>query len=163
MGASNSPKVRVCVRVTCHLPIIDAIFASCDVKESNMDDNITRHHKKVAKSWGWEDWVENNNLYCCKHIVCYKDKWSSNGLFHYHKIKDETFYVISGELQLDVILGDTCKDTMEEVETFILFPNESIRIKPNTLHRFTAQSDVCEFIETSTTHSDDDSYRVKVI
>ena len=52
----------------------------------------------VSKGWGYELWVENNELYCGKHLHVLPSKWCS---VHYHKNKKETFYVINGELKLE--------------------------------------------------------------
>jgi len=108
------------------------------------------------KTWGQEEWFENNEKYCGKLLTVNSGYWSSEGKFHYHKIKDETFYVISGELVLDVEVDGT-------IRRLILGPGTSYRVKPGVKHRFTAtnaQLD-CEFIEVSTTHSNDDSYRCR--
>ena len=51
----------------------------------------------VSKGWGYELWIENNELYCGKHLHVLPTKWCS---VHYHKNKKETFYVINGELLL---------------------------------------------------------------
>ena len=110
--------------------------------------------KVVDKSWGYEIWFENNELYCGKLLSVDQDKWSSNGKFHYHKLKDETFYVISGILNLDYIDSDGKKISIKLIE------GESFRVTPYMKHRFSgATPGSCKFIEVSTTHSDDDSYR----
>lgn len=106
------------------------------------------------KNWGKEEWFENNEKYCGKLLTVRSGEWSSGGKFHYHKIKDETFFVVSGQLKLDV-------EVDRIIRRLILDPGTSYRIKPFVRHRFTAtelQLD-CEFIEVSTTHRDDDSYR----
>jgi len=59
-------------------------------------------NKYIKKSWGYELWFINNSLYCGKMLLINKDSWSSEGRYHYHKIKDETFFVIEGILILDV-------------------------------------------------------------
>ena len=64
---------------------------------------MDRRHEVVLKSWGREIIFENNDMYCGKELLVYNKIWSSNGNFHYHKIKDETFYVINGTLQLDIV------------------------------------------------------------
>lgn len=113
---------------------------------------LTYPHE-YAKSWGKEEWFENNEMYCGKLLTIYKGYWSSKGNFHYHKIKDETFYVISGMLQLDMEIDGI-------IRSIILGPYASIRVKPGIKHRFTCSGGlVCQFIEVSTTHKDDDSYR----
>ena len=53
--------------------------------------------KIVPKGWGYEMWIENNELYCGKHLHVLLTRWCS---VRYHKNKKETFYVIKGELVL---------------------------------------------------------------
>jgi len=101
---------------------------------------------KVKKVWGYEKWLENNEKYCCKLLSLKK---GYQGSMHYHKIKDEMFLVISGHVRLE--LGD---------EVMHLRPGSYVRILPNTRHRFTGIED-SEIIEASTTHNDDDTYRLE--
>jgi quercetin dioxygenase-like cupin family protein len=116
-------------------------------------------HKRVDKTWGYELWIVNNELYCLKEIVVYQGKCSSEGKFHYHKIKDETFYILDGVLWLQFPKEHPSGGSI------VLQPGDIYRIKPNTLHRFTALASSysmdCRFMEVSTTHSDEDSYRVE--
>lgn len=114
----------------------------------------------VMKTWGYELWIENNNLYCGKHLHVLPEKWCS---VHYHKDKKETFYVIDGELLVQ--LWYNCDiDSFNEVRGFtniILTRGQSITIDTMTPHRFTSSLDYpCDFIEISTHHEDDDSYRL---
>lgn len=110
---------------------------------------------RVEKTWGYELWFMNNSLYCGKLLSINKDKWSSEGRYHYHKIKDETFFIIEGTLILDWI------DEDNRVHTVPLSKFQSFRIKPGIKHRFTTNTKRgCKFVETSTTHMDSDSYRV---
>lgn len=111
-----------------------------------------REDKIVAKDWGYETWFENNELYCGKILVCRDGIWSSDGWWHYHPIKDETFYVLSGTLELDI-----------EGKSQYLEPNDSQRILPGTRHRFRSNTKYCAFVEVSTSHSDTDSIRVKTL
>jgi mannose-6-phosphate isomerase-like protein (cupin superfamily) len=108
--------------------------------------------KKVDKLWGWELWIENNEKYCGKKIFN-NGKWSSKGNFHYHPIKDETFYILEGKLQLDVGLDNGW------INTTILSKNQKLRLKPNLIHRFRALEGNCTFIEFSTKHMEEDSIR----
>lgn len=101
----------------------------------------------VHKTWGYEIWFENNEMYCGKELVCVDEKWSSKGKFHHHEIKDETFYVIQGKLLLELETGQ-----------FVVREREKIRIKPGVKHKFRSIGPICRFIEVSTTHSDEDSY-----
>lgn len=111
--------------------------------------------KKVDKSWGWEVWFANSNLYCGKHLHVECGKWSSEGRYHYHEIKDETFYVVKGRLQLEYVTSNN------EFKIIILQKGESFNIPPLMKHRFKALNIAgCDFIEASTEHYDSDSYRV---
>lgn len=113
-----------------------------------------RERKVVNKSWGYEIWFDNNELYCGKLLSVDQNKWSSNGKFHYHKLKMETFYIISGILDLDYIDDNNNKVSVKLVE------GEAFRVTPGMKHRFSSSiPSGCKFIEVSTTHSDDDSYR----
>ena len=51
--------------------------------------------KTVDKDWGYELWITNTSKYCGKLLFFREDKKCS---FHYHKLKDETFYLQSGKL-----------------------------------------------------------------
>jgi rfaE bifunctional protein kinase chain/domain len=97
----------------------------------------------VPKVWGHEEWIVNSE-YCGKKLVLEEGYCCS---LHYHKIKDETFYIASGRVGFQ--LND---------EHFILNPGDSLLITPGTKHRFYGlqRSEIFEF---STHHMEDDSYR----
>ena len=101
--------------------------------------------KKVKKDWGSETWLVNNELYCGKILFLKKKHRCS---VHYHKDKDETFYILSGALVLELI-GDS----------IILKKGDAYRLVPNTVHRFSGLED-SEILEISTHHEDSDSYRL---
>lgn len=109
--------------------------------------------KYVEKSWGYEIWLENNEKYCGKKLFVRRGNWSSHGNYHYHKVKEETFYVLEGMLALDIASEDG------KVEHILLPPFATYHIKPGTKHRFGGFHSDCTFIEFSTTHRDEDSYR----
>jgi mannose-6-phosphate isomerase-like protein (cupin superfamily) len=122
-------------------------------------------YKIVNKTWGFEKWIINTPDYCGKQLVCLYNNWSSEGKFHYHKDKDETFFVLQGVLELEMIILD--KDHKAHppggVWEFLLRQGDSIRIRPLWAHRFrslTAPSTV--FYEFSTHHDDKDSYYLEV-
>lgn len=118
-------------------------------------ERMQREQTFVNKSWGSELWFANNKNYCGKLLIVELDKWSSKGKFHYHKVKDETFFVVEGSLWLDI--GD---DKTGEYQRLHLYENDSYRVVPGVKHRFSsAGSRLCKFIEASTTHREDDSYR----
>jgi len=51
----------------------------------------------VPKGWGYEHWIVNKKEYCGKILFFKKGKRCS---WHYHKLKDETFYIQSGRLEV---------------------------------------------------------------
>jgi mannose-6-phosphate isomerase-like protein (cupin superfamily) len=106
----------------------------------------------VRKSWGSETWFQNNQLYCGKELYVLNGRTSSEGLFHYHKNKDETFYILIGSLFLEYYKPD------DNPKGVVLHKGDSFRILPKVRHRFTAMKKDCRFIEVSTFHDDNDSY-----
>ena len=115
-------------------------------------------HTVVLKSWGWERWFANTDLYCGKELFIARGKCLSDGRYHFHKEKDETFYVLRGKLQIDYFDNRFYEPDMY-IDQIILKKGQSFRIRPYTSHRFMASGYLsCKFIETSTHHSDDDSY-----
>ena len=114
----------------------------------------------VSKGWGYELWIENNELYCGKHLHVLPTKWCS---VHYHKNKKETFYVIEGELKLEYSIDlslDLWKSTIVK-PTRILKKGDSFTLDTMIAHRFTSNTSYpCDFIEFSTHHEDSDSYRI---
>ena len=53
--------------------------------------------KFVPKGWGFEKWIVNCDKYCGKLLYFVKGKKCS---WHYHKIKDEVFYIHSGKIMV---------------------------------------------------------------
>jgi len=110
---------------------------------------IERH----MKGWGYEDWIVNNELYCGK-IVHFKKGMKCS--LHYHKIKDETFYVLKGKGILQI-----SNPLLNNNVTFNLKKGkEAFRILPNIRHRITAHSDL-DVLEISTHHEESDSCRIE--
>jgi len=106
--------------------------------------------KEVEKVWGKEIWVVNRE-YCGKILKLKKGFRCS---LHYHKKKDETFYILKGKVLFEVA-GDFGAHDREQV----MLPGDSIHIVPFITHRFTGLED-SEIIEFSTHHEDSDSYRL---
>ena len=102
--------------------------------------------KEVEKVWGKELWIVNRD-YCGKKLILNKGYRCS---MHYHKNKDETFYILSGNVLLEI-----------GMEKNIMLAGDTILIKPGQKHRFTGLED-SEIIEFSTHHEDSDSYRDEV-
>lgn len=105
----------------------------------------------VVKEWGHEEWIVNNELYCGKKLVLKKGFRCS---LHYHKLKDETFYVISGK-----VLFET--EYKGENRSRILCQGDIAPVPIAMIHRFTGLEN-SEIIEFSTHHREDDSYRLEM-
>lgn len=110
------------------------------------------HHQKV---WGWEHWIVNGDKYCGKRLRL-RVGWQCS--LHYHKIKEETFYVESGLVRMELAVADHLWG--EGCEHCILEPGQATHILPGRLHRFAGLADSVIF-EFSTTHDEEDSYRVE--
>jgi mannose-6-phosphate isomerase-like protein (cupin superfamily) len=108
--------------------------------------------KIVNKLWGYEKIIVNTDKYCGKIIHINE---FNMGSFHYHKIKDETFYLLSGKVKIKYSLSDN----YENSEDIIMNPGDTFRIYPELRHQIIGieESDLLEF---STHDIDDDSYRV---
>ncbi len=137
----------------------------------------------VTKSWGYERWIVNDqeNNYCLKEMFVAAGKKCS---IHYHKIKHETFYIIDGCLELatldfldfygrtSTIKDKTRKESLEsygdslfsywnnfKTPFFPLPKGKIVSIEPYTPHQFYAKEDT-KFMEVSTYHDEEDSYRI---
>ena len=102
------------------------------------------------KGWGYENWLVNNELYCGKILHF---ELGSKCSLHYHKIKDETFYVLNGTINLYIV------DSIKNISKHLLSKGDSYHILPGVAHAVEAlvESDI---IEISTQHFEDDSYRI---
>ncbi len=108
----------------------------------------------VQKSWGKEVWYWNSDRYCYKHLYFEKGKGCS---FHYHKIKDEVFHVLKGTVTIQYSWGDD----IEQVNKRILSEGMIFHVPPMMRHKMVANGLTDAVLaEVSTTHSEDDSYRI---
>jgi quercetin dioxygenase-like cupin family protein len=105
----------------------------------------------VSKGWGFEKWIVNNEKYCGKLLYFVKGKRCS---LHYHKLKDETFYIQSGKIELYFYYPE------DTPETRILSRGDSFHVPPGMVHQMLALEDT-ELFEFSTQHFDEDSYRIR--
>ncbi len=101
--------------------------------------------KNVPKPWGYEIWWALTDKYVGKILHINKGHSLS---YQYHNVKDETIYLQSGEMILEIEKVGKPKETIK------LFPGDSIRITPLTRHRMTAVED-CDVLEVSTPEVDD--------
>jgi mannose-6-phosphate isomerase-like protein (cupin superfamily) len=109
--------------------------------------------KIVPKGWGFEKWIVNNEKYCGKVLYIVKDKKCS---WHYHKIKDETFYVQSGK----IVLYYGFEHDKTKASGIILEKGDTFHIPVGLVHQMYALQDT-ELFEFSTQHFDEDSYRIE--
>tara|TARA_B100000965_G_scaffold403894_1_gene433217 strand:+ start:9661 stop:10035 length:375 start_codon:yes stop_codon:yes gene_type:complete len=109
--------------------------------------------KFVPKGWGYEKWITNGPLYCGKILWFCKGKKCS---WHYHKKKDEVFYVHSGKLEVYW----SWHDDFHEAYIKILSPGEKFYVPVGMRHRMIALEDT-EMFEFSTEHFDEDSIRIE--
>ena len=108
--------------------------------------------KFVPKGWGWEKWIANSPEYCGKLLFIEKNKRCS---WHYHLLKDETFYLQSGLIHL--FYGKT--NDIGSAKTIILEPGDRFHMPRKMRHQMVAIEDA-ELFEFSTQHFDEDSHRV---
>lgn len=113
---------------------------------------MTSSIKYVPKGWGFEKWIVNNSEYCGKLLYFVKGKRCS---WHYHILKDETFYIQSGK----VLLKYNDFDEIEDAKEIVLGPGDKFHIYRGLRHQIFALEDT-ELFEFSTQHFDTDSIRV---
>ena len=96
--------------------------------------------RRVDKPWGYELIVAHTERYVGKILHIEPGQALS---LQYHELKDETFFVAQGEIEL----------TVEEDGQLIarsLRSGESYRVSPPSRHRMTAGAEGCELFEIST-------------
>jgi mannose-6-phosphate isomerase-like protein (cupin superfamily) len=102
----------------------------------------------VDKPWGYEHIWAKTDKYVGKLLHINEGERLS---LQYHKVKEETIYVLEGVLEL--VLEEGSRRDMHSV---FLKPGDTFHISPLTIHRFAAtqRTDV-RLIEVSTTELDD--------
>ena len=113
---------------------------------------MTSSIKLVPKGWGFEKWIVNNEEYCGKLLYFVKGKRCS---WHYHHLKDETFYIQSGK----ILLRYSEEDELTSSDELILEKGDRFHITRGMRHQMTALEDT-ELFEFSTQHFDSDSIRI---
>lgn len=106
----------------------------------------------VQKGWGYEEILTNTELYCAKILHLNLGKMLS---WHYHNIKDETFYVENGKVKL--LYG--WDEDIYQANSKILSVGDTFHVPAGMKHRLIAMENSRVF-EFSTQHFDDDSIRV---
>jgi len=97
--------------------------------------------KTIKKPWGYEKIWAITDKYVGKLIHINEGKQLS---LQYHKVKDESVYVLTGKLTIILKSGSV-----------ILEEGASYRIVPNEIHRFAAKDGMVEIIEVSTPELND--------
>lgn len=118
-----------------------------EYKPQNIEFTKPEIHKK---GWGKEVWICNSPDYCGKILVFEKGKKCSA---HMHG-KREHLYLIKGKIELihfNLFTGEELKVILEQ--------GSIIHIPPFAPHQFIALED-SEFIEFSTQHFEDGSFRI---
>ncbi len=103
--------------------------------------------KEVKKVWGKELWIVNCDKYCGKFL--YLDKGATSS-YHYHKEKQETFFILRGQIILTIENGSVQLNPL----------SEPVTIMPNQKHKFFGITDAT-ILEVSTQHDDKDVYRLE--
>ena len=114
----------------------------------------------ASKGWGFEKWIVNNDKYCGKLLYIVKGKKTS---IHYHKIKDETFYVHSGKVTVYFMDGlSEFKDKLaplgelgiySAMEKMVLKRGDNFYVPTGRIHQIIGTEDT-ELYEFSTKHED---------
>jgi mannose-6-phosphate isomerase len=100
--------------------------------------------RRVDKPWGHElIWAETERYVAKVLFISRGHKLSRQ----YHRIKDETLFVETGELELEIGEGP-------ELRSLRMRPGDVFRVTPGTIHRMIAVEDVRVF-EVSTPELDD--------
>ncbi|MBI4516629.1 MAG: cupin domain-containing protein [Deltaproteobacteria bacterium] len=110
-----------------------------------MNESAVTHARRVAKPWGYELIWAHTERYAGKILHIEQGHALS---YQYHRQKDETIYLLSGRLQLEVAQGD------EPPRRLLLSPGDSFRIYSGLRHRMVALES-CDVLEASTPELDD--------
>ena len=100
--------------------------------------------RRVSKPWGYEIIWAHTDRYVGKVLHIQAGHALS---VQYHSRKDETIYLLSGEMKYWVKVGD-------ELEDVRLKQGDAYRITPGTVHYMEAITD-CDILEASTPELDD--------
>ena len=118
-----------------------------------MSDTPERLQGKVEKGWGYELIFATNDQYCGK--ILYFTKKGAKFSMHFHKEKDETWFINNGKFLLRYV--DTEKAVMYTKE---LGPGDVWHNPPLMPHQLEALEDNSSLTEVSTADSVGDNYRI---
>lgn len=101
--------------------------------------------ERVEKPWGHEILFARSETYCGKVIFVRAGEQLS---LQFHRVKDETIYVHSGRIELEI------GDPGGPLDTEVVGPGRSFRLRPGVVHRWKALEDSV-VLEASTPDLDD--------
>ena len=122
----------------------------------NSQIGIAQKPERHPKGWGYEDWIVNSEKYCGKMLFFKQGKRCSA---HYHKRKDETFYLESGALEVALADSPEAWHSGKRIK-ILLCPGDTLYIWPRRIHQMIALKD-SRLFEFSTQHFEEDSYRLE--
>lgn len=108
---------------------------------------------KVDKGWGYEIIWATNDKYCAKILVFEKE--GAKFSMHFHREKDETWFVNAGQFRLiycDTNTATYIEKVLNEGDVWRnppMMPHQLIALKPNSM-----------IFEVSTPDSVEDNYRI---
>lgn len=112
-----------------------------------------RLHGKITKGWGYEVIWASTDKYCGKILVF--DKVNAKFSMHFHKEKDETWFVNNGKFQLLWIDTKTAELYTKDLTTGMTWHNP-----PLQPHQLICKEAGSSITEVSTADSVEDNYRV---
>lgn len=108
--------------------------------------------RRIDKSWGYEQWIHNNDEYCGKLLVFTVEGGHTS--MHFHALKRETMHCAMGRFAIDFIDMETGAEY-----TVSLLSGDAVEIPRYQLHRIRSLELCSVLYEFGTPHRDDDSYR----
>jgi mannose-6-phosphate isomerase-like protein (cupin superfamily) len=118
-----------------------------------MEKEATRLKGFIKKGWGYELIWATNDKYCGKILVF--EKAGNKFSMHFHKEKDETWFINTGRFKLRYI--DTQTAVLHEKE---LKEGDVWHNPPLLPHQIEALEDGSSLTEVSTPDSVEDNYRI---
>ena len=106
----------------------------------------------IDKGWGYENIFASTDLYCGKILNFNRGAKFS---MHFHKLKDETWYVLDGMFRLIYIDTNTAEEKIK-----ILNPGDTWHNPPLLPHQLECLYEG-RLIEVSTADSVEDNYRIR--
>lgn len=118
-----------------------------------MSNEVKRLEGKVDKGWGYELIFATNDKYCGKIMLF--EKAGAKFSMHFHREKDETWFVNSGKFLLKWIDTKTATLYSQELTEGMVWRNP-----PLQPHQLEALQDMSSITEVSTPDSVEDNYRI---